>query len=81
VVRNQGQSILLIEQGCVFFKDPRRKHRFVGIFGDRRTKRILRNALRWRVVPFPKEAQSPKDRVNVVDVDHVPTTFAAASAP
>jgi hypothetical protein len=75
------QKQLLIEQGCEFFKDNGCKHRFVGIFGDRRMKRILRNALRWRVMQFPKEAPSPQDRVRVADLDPVTTTFATASAP
>ena len=52
------QKKILIEQGCEFFRDTGCKHRFVGIFGDRRMKRILRSALRWEVLPFPKpEAQ------------------------
>ena len=72
------QKQILIEQGCEFFKDTGCKHRFVGIFGDRRTKRILRAALRWNVMEYPKRAQSPEDRVHVVDVDPVPTTFAAS---
>jgi len=75
------QKQLLIEQGCEFFKDNGCKHRFVGIFGDRRIKRILRAALRWEVLPYPKRPQSPEDRVQVVDLDPVPTTFAAATAP
>jgi len=52
------QKQLLIEEGCEFFKDTGCKHRFVGIFGDRRMKRTLRRALKWQVLPFPKlEAQ------------------------
>ena len=31
--------------------------RFVGLFGDRRTKRILRSALKWEVLPYPKREQ------------------------
>ena len=49
------QKQLLIDEGCEFFKDSGCKHRFVGLFGDRKTKRILRSALRWEVLPFPKE--------------------------
>jgi hypothetical protein len=29
----------------------------VAIFGDRRIKRMLRRALRWEVMPFPKHKQ------------------------
>jgi hypothetical protein len=72
------QKQLLIEEGCEFFKDTGFKHRFVGIFGDRRMKRILRNALRWQVMPYPKEARSPEDRAQVVNLDPVPKTFAAS---
>jgi hypothetical protein len=75
------QKQILIEQGCEFFKDTGCKHRFVGIFGDRRTKRILRKALRWEVMEYPKRAPSPEDLVQAVDLDPAPTTLAAASAP
>ncbi len=51
------QKQLLIEEGCEFFKDDVRKLRYVGIYGDRRTKRILRNALKWPVLPYPKPPQ------------------------
>lgn len=75
------QKQLLISEGCEFFKEESRKLRYVGFYGDRRTKRILRAALRWEVLPYPKRAQSPEDRAQVVDPDPVPNTFAAASAP
>jgi hypothetical protein len=74
------QKQILIEQGCEFFKDTGCKRRFVGIFGDRRIKKILRRALRWEVMEYPKREPSPQDRVPVVDLNPVPTTFAAASA-
>jgi hypothetical protein len=77
--RNRAeQKQILIEQGCEFFKDSGCKHRFVGIFGDRRTKRILRRALRWEERKFPSQTPRPQDRVQVVDLDPVPTTFAAS---
>ena len=41
------QKQLLLEEGCEFFRDGGRKFRYVGIYGNRRIKRILRNALRW----------------------------------
>lgn len=44
------QKQLLIAEGCEFFKDDRCKHRFVGIFGNRRMKRLLRAALRWEAM-------------------------------
>ena len=75
------QKQLLISEGCEFFKEDRGKLRYVGFYGDRRTKRILRAALRWEVLPYPKRAQSPEDRSQVVDLDPIPKTFAAASAP
>jgi hypothetical protein len=51
------QKQLLIEQGCEFF-DGTPKHRYVGFYGDRRIKRILRRALRWEVLPYPKRQAS-----------------------
>jgi hypothetical protein len=72
------QKQLLIAEGCEFFKDDRCKHRFVGIFGDRRIKRTLRAALRWEVLPYPKREPSSEDRVQVVNLDPVPKTFAAS---
>ena len=52
------QKQILMDEGCEFFKDGGRKHRYVGIYGDRRVKRILRRALKWEVLPYPKrEAQ------------------------
>jgi hypothetical protein len=48
------QKQLLMDEGCEFFKDDSRKLRYVGIYGDRRTKRILRDAIRWEVLPYPK---------------------------
>ena len=53
------QKAILIEQGCEFYEGTP-KHRYVGIFGDRRQKRILRAALRWPVLPYPKR-QQPTD--------------------
>ena len=47
------QKKLLIEQGCEFL-DGTPKHRYVGIYGDRRMKRLLRRALKWEVLPYPK---------------------------
>jgi hypothetical protein len=72
------QKQLLIEQGCEFFKNDKRKQRFVGIFGDRRMKRILRAALKWEVLPYLKREPSPEDRVQVVDLNPASKTFAAS---
>ena len=47
------QKKLLLEQGCEFF-DGTPKHRYVGIYGDRRMKRLLRRALKWEVSSYPK---------------------------
>lgn len=55
--RTRGEQMeLLLEQGCEFF-DGTPKHCYVGIYGDRRIKRILRNAMRWPVLPYPKRVQ------------------------
>lgn len=73
------QKRILIEQGCEFFKENSYKHRFVGVFGDRRTKRVLRAALRWQVLEYPKQAPPREDRVQVVNLNPVPKTFAASA--
>ena len=51
------QKKLLLEQGCEFFEGTP-KHRYVGIYGDRRTKRLLKAALRWPVLAYPKRPQN-----------------------
>jgi hypothetical protein len=73
------QKRILIEEGCEFFKENSYKHRFVGIFGDRRTKRVLRAALRWQVLEYPKQAAPQEDRVQVANLNPVPKTFAASA--
>ena len=50
------QKKLLIDHGAEFFMGEA-KHRYVAIVGDRRTKRILRRSLRWKVMPYPKRLQ------------------------
>jgi hypothetical protein len=72
------QKQVLIDQGCEFFKDSGCKHRFVGIFGDRRMKRVLRNALRWQVTDYPTHAASPEDRIQVVQSNLGAKAFAAS---
>jgi hypothetical protein len=57
------QKQLLLEEGCEFFKDSGRKFRYVGIYGDRRTKRILQRALRWEVMPYPKRQQPSRKTI------------------
>lgn len=47
------QRQLLIEQGCEFER-VEGKHRYVLFSGDRRTKRLLRKALKWEVLPHPR---------------------------
>jgi hypothetical protein len=64
------QKQMLIEEGCEFFKDGGRKHRYVGIYGDRRIKRILRRALRWELLPYPK-----RELVSDVTVEAQRTEF------
>jgi hypothetical protein len=51
------QKEILIEQGAEFFMGTA-KHRWVGLYGDKRTKRILRSALRWPVLPHPRRQPS-----------------------
>lgn len=73
------QKQMLMDAGCEFFREEVGKHRYVGIYGDRRTKRLLRSALRWEVLPYPKRAASPESHIQVIDLDPVPKTFTAAS--
>jgi hypothetical protein len=72
------QKQLLISEGCEFFKDDTRKLRYVGFYGDRRTKRILRAALRWEVLPYPKREPSSEDQFQVIKSDPVAKAFAAS---
>jgi hypothetical protein len=74
------QKQMMMEDGYEFFKDGGRKHRYVGIYGTRREKRVLRRALRWEVLPYPKRPPPPEDRIQIVDLDPVPKTFAAHGA-
>ncbi len=46
------QKQILIDQGCTFsMGNP--KHRYVGFYGDRRMRSLLRKALRWETFPYP----------------------------
>ena len=74
----QQQKELLISEGCEFFRDDARKLRYVGFYGDKRTKRLLRAALRWEVLPYQKRESSPKDRVQGVNLDPAAKAFAAS---
>jgi len=70
----------LIEQKAAFERgNP--KHRYVGVYApNRRIKREILRALSWQTFPYPKREPSSEDRVQVVDLDPVPATFAATSA-
>lgn len=58
------QRKLLIEQGCKFERQGG-KHRFVHFAGDRRTRRMLRKALKWEVLPHPQRAASQDSDVQM----------------
>lgn len=47
------QRRLLVKQGCKFEKEGG-KHRYVFFAGNRRIKRPLRKALKWKVLPNPR---------------------------
>jgi hypothetical protein len=51
-----AQKEMMLQEGVEFFRGAP-KLRWVGFFGDRRTKRLLRQALRWEVLPYPKRQQ------------------------
>lgn len=60
------QRQMLIEQGCEFERVGG-KHRYVLFSGDRRTKRLLRKALKWEVLPHPRrEAQAMAASASIV---------------
>jgi hypothetical protein len=66
------QRQLLIEQGCEFERAGG-KHRFVLFAGDRRTKRLLRKALKWEVLPHPRrEAQAASETTDALAARRVP---------
>ena len=50
------QKQLLISEGCEFFRDDQRKLRYVGFYGDRRTKRMTRPVFctKWNVSVTPR---------------------------
>jgi hypothetical protein len=50
------QKQLLIEQGCTFEKEGG-KHRYVFFGGDKRTRKPLRKALKWEVLPHPRRSK------------------------
>jgi hypothetical protein len=60
------------------FRKGRPKGRYGYFAGDKRIVRELRKALQWTAEPYPKREPSPEDRVQVVDLDPVPKTFAAS---
>jgi hypothetical protein len=69
----------LIEQK-VDFERGNPKHRYVGVYApNKRIKKAILRALRWQTFPYPKRTQSLEDRVQVVDLDSISPTFAAAS--
>jgi hypothetical protein len=55
-ISRAAQKELMLQQGVEFFRGAP-KLRWVGFFGDRRTKRVLRQALRWEVLPYPKRLE------------------------
>jgi hypothetical protein len=57
-----AQKEILLRQGCKFERVGA-KHRFVLFSGDRRTKRLLKKALKWDVLPHPRrESQATAER-------------------
>jgi ParB family chromosome partitioning protein len=71
-----AQKELLLAQGCEFFVGTP-KHRFVGFFGNRRTTKNLRRALRWKVFSFPKQPPSPEVRGQILDLNPAGKALAA----
>jgi hypothetical protein len=59
------QKQMMMDEGCEFYRDDVRKLRWVGIFGDRRQKRLLKAALRWPVLPYPKRSNAPSQPASI----------------
>lgn len=51
------QKEILLKLGCKFERGDG-KHRYVHFAGDRRTKRLLRKALKWEVLPHPRRSNN-----------------------
>lgn len=51
------QKQMMLDEGVEFFRGAP-KLRWVHIVGDRRTKRVLRCALKWPVMPYPERQQT-----------------------
>jgi hypothetical protein len=51
-ISRAAQKELMLQQGVEFFRGAP-KLRWVHFVGDRRTKRVLRSALKWEVLPYP----------------------------
>jgi hypothetical protein len=49
------KRLRMIREGFVFLKSPP-KHRYVGFYGDGKTVEILRLALKWETLRYPKRA-------------------------
>jgi len=71
----------LVEQEAAFER-AKPKHRYVGVYTpNRRIKRAILQALRWQTFPYPKRAQSPKDRVRLAARGAQPRLDVAAPVP
>jgi len=76
--RSQQKQILL-EEGCEFFRGLP-KHRYVHFAGTRREKRILRNALKWEALPYPKRKSLPEYSGQTLDLDPAEKALAASTS-
>ena len=54
------QKEILLKQGCKFERVGG-KHRFVLFSGDRRSRRLLRKALKWEVLPHPRRSKNAEN--------------------
>ena len=53
---SQSQSVILEHYPDAIFHEYTRKHRYVYFLGNRKQRKVLRNALRWPVFDYPKSS-------------------------
>lgn len=54
----QSKEVILKRYPDAIFHEYTRKHRYVYFLGNKRQRRILRQALKWPVLPYPKGKQN-----------------------
>jgi len=58
----RAEAIKALEKEGYIFTSGNAKHRYVGIFGDKRTRRAIRKDLKWPVGEYPKRADDSQGK-------------------